>query len=163
MAYVACNTVGKGQAYEALAAYLFESVPGCRVERNVLNEFRTEQIDVAVGNDRLPDGLPCLPNVMLVECKDWSRAVDSSTVGYFINILAGRGVELGVLIAANGITGQQDIINAAALGYAAAPRGIKVVVLTTNDLRSLTGTLDFIELLSRRYLRAYASGTIGLP
>lgn len=157
------NTDAQGRAYEALLAYIFEEVPGCRVERDVMNEFRTEQIDVAVGNDRIADGLPVLPSVILAECKDWSRPVDSATVGYFINTLANRSVELGILVAANGITGQEDRRHAAALGYAAAPRGIKLIVLTTEDLCCLTSTAHFIEMLSRRYLRAVASGTVGLP
>ena len=157
------NTDAQGRAYEALVAYIFGEVPGCRVERDVMNEFRTEQVDVAVGNDRVPGGFPMLPSVMLAECKDWSRPVDSATMGYFINTLANRSVELGVLVAANGITGQEDRMHAAALGYAAASRGIKLIVLTTEDLGRLKSTADFIDMLSRRYLRAVASGTVGLP
>jgi hypothetical protein len=162
-AAAAPHTDAQGKAYEALAAYLFAKVPGCIVERDVTNVFSTEQIDVAVGNIRAADGLPLLPNVLLVECKDWSQPVDSKTVGYFINILAGRGVELGILIAANGITGEGDFKNAHALGFAAAPRGIKVLVITTADIRALTSVEDFGELLTSRYLRAVATGTIGLP
>ncbi len=162
-ASTAAHTDAQGHAYEKLAGYVFEQVPGCRVESNVINNFRTEQVDVAVGNDRLAHGLPILPSVFLVECNDWSNPVDSKTVGYCFNILAGRGVELGVLVAANGITGQEDMLHAASLGFAAAPRGVKLIVITSKDLTNLTSTEDFIELMSRRYLRAVASGTIGLP
>jgi hypothetical protein len=42
----------KGKLYEELLRYLFEAVPGCIAERNLTNVFRTEQIDVAVGNAR---------------------------------------------------------------------------------------------------------------
>jgi|SRR5215469_14857272 len=52
--------------------------------------FRTEQIDVAVGNGKLPGGLWLLPHVILMGCKRWDVHVDSSTVGYFMNILARR-------------------------------------------------------------------------
>jgi hypothetical protein len=154
----------KGKLYEELVRYLFEVVPGCIAERNLTNVFRTEQIDVAVGNARFGDGLWLLPHVILVECKHWDKPVDSGTVGYFMNILAGRGIELGVLVAASGITGDRDdLTNAHALGLHGSPRAVKVVVITTDDVIGLQSVGDFIELLHRRYLRTFATGAIGVP
>src|SRR5437762_5113222 len=119
-AATAPDTDAKGKAYEALVAYLFGCVPGCIVECDLTNVFRAEQIDVAVGNAKLVGGLALMPTVFLVECKDWNKPVDSSTLGYFVNILAGRGVEVGVLVAANGITGEpRDLTYAQSLGLAA--------------------------------------------
>lgn len=159
----AANTYEQGRAHEDLAVHLFESVPGCRVERNVMNDFKTEEVDVAVGNDGLPSGLPGLANVILVECKDWSRPVSSQAVGYLINKLANRSVELGILIATNGIAGQAEHRNAVTLGIGAIARGIKLLVITNDDIIALSTTADFVELVNRRYLRAVAAGTIGLP
>jgi hypothetical protein len=154
----------KGKLYEELVRYLFEVVPGCIAEHNLTNVFRTEQIDVAVGNARLGDGLWLLPHVILVECKHWDKPVDSSTVGYFMNILAGRGIELGVLVAASGITGDRDdLTNAHALGLHGSPRAVKIVVITTDDMVGLQSVGDFVELLHRRYLRSFATGAIGVP
>jgi hypothetical protein len=163
-AKAAATSDAKGKLYEELLSYLFEAVPGCIAERNLTNVFRTEQVDVAVGNGRPGDGLWLLPHVILVECKDWNRPVDSSTVGYFMNILAGRGIELGVLVAANGITGdREDLTSAHALGLHGSPRAIKVVVITTDDIVRLQSVADFVELLHRRYLRSFATGAIGVP
>lgn len=157
------STQQQGRAHEELAVHLFESVPGCRVERNVMNDFRTEEVDIAVGNDGLPDGIPGLASVILVECKDWSRPVSSQAVGYFINKLANRSVELGILIATNGIAGQEERRNSVALGIGALARGIKLLVITNEDILALNATVGFIDLLKRRYLNAVAAGTIGLP
>jgi hypothetical protein len=160
----AATSDAKGKLYEELVKYLFEAVPGCFAESNITNVFRTEQVDVAVGNGKLPDGLWLLPHVILVECKHWDEPVDSGRVGYFMNILAGRGVELGILVAANGITGNRDdLTNAHALGLHGSPRGLKVVVITTEDIANLRTVADLIELLHRRYLLAYAAGAIGVP
>jgi hypothetical protein len=160
----AATSDAKGKLYEELVKYLFEAVAGCIAERNLTNIFRTEQIDVAVGNARLAGGLWLLPHVILVECKDWDKPVDSGTVGYFMNILAGRGIELGVLVAASGITGNRsDLTNAHALGLHSSPRAIKVVVITTEDIVGLQSADDFVELLHRRYLRSFATGAIGVP
>jgi hypothetical protein len=163
-AATATDSDAKGKAYESVVAYVFGSVPGCIVESGITNVFGTEQIDVAVGNSRLAGGLTLMPSIFLIECKDWDRPVDSKTVGYFVNILASRGVEVGVLVAANGITGElRDLTYAHSLGLSAAARGIKVLVVTTVELAALTTVEDFVQLLHRRLLRAYATGTIGVP
>jgi len=154
----------QGKAYEALAVHLFEAIPGCFAERDIVSFFGAEQIDIAVGNPRLPDGLPLLPTVLLVECKDWARPVDSKTVGYFINILANRSVETGILIAANGVTGDpEELSRAHALGISAVARGIKLLIMTTAEIQNLTCTADLTGLLNRRYLRAITSGGLGTP
>ncbi|BDT94096.1 hypothetical protein IFM12275_40720 [Nocardia sputorum] len=160
----ATDTDTQGKAYEALAAYLFDAIPGCFTERNLISYFKTEQIDVVVANNKQSDGLFPLPHVFLIECKNWSHPVDSSTLGYFINILRSRGVEAGVLIAANGITGDAaDKTNAHALGIAALKDGIKVLILTTEDIERLTCTAELVDLIIRRFLRAYGLGGLGTP
>ncbi|MCM3885049.1 restriction endonuclease [Frankia sp. R82] len=154
----------KGKLYEELTRYLFETVPGCIAESNTTNIFRTEQIDVAVGNGKLADGLWLLPDVIIVECKDWEDPVDSKTVGYFMNILAGRGAGLGILVAANGITGSpEEMTNAHALGLHGAPRGLKVIVVTTEEIATLRTVVELVDLLHRRYLKAFATGAVGVP
>lgn len=161
---LAMHSQAKGEAYEKLIAYLFESVPGCIVDRDITNVFGTEQIDVAVGNIHEVGGLRLLPSIFLVECKNWDDPVDSQAIGYFFNILASRALELGVLIAANGVTG--DVVSGRhshALGLGAAPRGIKMIVITNDDIARLTQPADFVDLLHRRYLRACATGQLGAP
>ncbi|MFG1796676.1 restriction endonuclease [Nocardia sp. NPDC049149] len=158
------DTDTQGKAYEALALYLFECIPGCFAERNGVSHFKSEQIDVGVCNSKHQSGLHALPHVILVECKDWSHPVDSSTLGYFINILDNRRVETGILIAANGITGDaRDHTYAHSLGVSALARGIKVLVVTTEEIEKLTCTEDFVELLLRRFLSSYMRGGIGVP
>ncbi|WP_225731100.1 restriction endonuclease [Nocardia sp. JCM 34519.1] len=164
VARTAPDTDTQGKALEALAFYLFECIPGCLAERNGVSHFRSEQIDVGVCNGKHQDGLHALPHVILVECKDWSQPVDSSTLGYFINILDNRRVEAGILIAANGITGEaRDHTYAHSLGVSALARGIKVLVITTEEIQKLTCTSEFVELLLRRFLSAYMRGGIGVP
>jgi hypothetical protein len=160
----AATAQAQGQAYEDLVAYLFDEVPGLRVERDLTSPLKTEQVDIAIGNPEGGAGIQLLPNVILVECKDWDRPVDSSTLGYFINTLANRGVSCGILVAAQGVTGDPDKRSAAyGLGPAASARGIRVLVITTDDILALTCSEDLVQLLEGRYLRAIASGALGFP
>ncbi|WP_280474564.1 restriction endonuclease [Nocardia asiatica] len=163
VARTAEDTDAQGKAYEELAFYLFEAVPGCFAERNGLTYFKTEQIDLAVCNSKHQRGLYALPHVFLIECKNWSTPVDSSTLGYFINILRSRRVETGILIAANGVTGDfTDLTYAHSLAIAALNDGINILVVTTEDLEKLTCTNDFVQLILRRFLRTYLNGGLGV-
>jgi hypothetical protein len=158
------NHQAQGALYEEACDYIFSEIPGCLVERNVTNIFQTQQIDLAVGCLPVPGGLGLFPTVFLVECKDWDKPVDSATLGYFISILHGRAIRLGVLIAANGITGSaEDMRNAHALGFQHGSVGLNVLVLTAAELRAVTTIEAFVDLLHRRFVRAAASGGIGVP
>ena len=104
------TTSVRGQAMEDLVCYVFSCLPGIEiVQRNALNAFKTEEVDVALWNRGFPTGVPFLPNVILVECKNWRNAVGSQEVAYFATRLRNRGCEYGVLIAANGITGIPEL------------------------------------------------------
>src|SRR5262245_60419171 len=104
----------RGRAYEDLVCYVFEQVPGVSMtRRNALNAFQTEEIDVAVWNDGHADGLFFLTNIILVECKNWSNAVGSAEVNWFDSKLRNRGLDFGVLVATNGITGDANDLTTA--------------------------------------------------
>lgn len=155
--------VFRGRHLENMLTYLLESVPGCQVQRNTLNYYGTEEADLTVANERISGGLRMLPDMFLVECKNWSHPVDSTTLGYFVNVVVDRGCTLGVLAAARGITGHQEHRSRAyAIGAAALIRKIRILVITDEDLRRLTSAADFVALLHRRNLALTAHGTVYL-
>ncbi|WP_203702558.1 restriction endonuclease [Asanoa iriomotensis] len=146
-----------------MLAYLLESVPGCYVQRNTLNYFGTEEVDITVANEKADGGLRMLPGIFLVECKNWSQPVDSTTLGYFVNVVVDRGCSLGILAAANGITGHQEHRSRAyAIGAAALVRGIRILVITRDDLLGLGNPNDLVSLLHKRNLSLTAHGSIHL-
>jgi hypothetical protein len=87
----------KGKAFEDLACYIFQTIPGVSIAlRNQMNAFNNEEIDVAVWNDKSPRGLHFLPNVILIECKNWANPVSSIEVSWFCQKLQSRGLDFGV-------------------------------------------------------------------
>ncbi|GIG01155.1 restriction endonuclease [Catellatospora citrea] len=153
----------RGRHYENLLAYLLSSVPGCVVKRNTLNAYGTEEVDIAVANSKATAGLHMLPELFLVECKNWSHPVDSTTLGYFVNVIADRGCRTGILAAAGGITGDQTHrTRAYAIGAAALIRGIRILVITADDLRAMRRPTDLVKLLHERDLALTAYGSIHL-
>ncbi|TGQ80242.1 hypothetical protein EN850_13240 [Mesorhizobium sp. M8A.F.Ca.ET.207.01.1.1] len=156
------TTSQRGKALEDLVAYVFGQVPGIAVtHRNEMNVFDTEEIDVAIFNDGAPDGFHYLPSVILIECKNWSSAVSSIEVSWFINKLRSRGLDFGVLVATNGITGNvAELTNSHNLVAAALLERRKLIVLTTAEIAALVDTDQLSTLVKRKLCELAIKGSI---
>src|SRR4051794_16706185 len=88
----------KGKLFEDLVCYLFGKIPGVvNPQRNVLNRFESEEVDVAFWNEQLPDGLKSFNPFLLIECKNWSSPVGCPAVRDFLGKLRNRGLDFGIL------------------------------------------------------------------
>lgn len=152
----------QGQALEELACYLFSKVPGIEIyKRDVLNVFATEEIDVAFWNAKSRNGLYFLPNILLVECKNWSAPIGSQEVSYFVQRLQNRGCDHGILIAANGISGSAQESKQAHYEIAVSlSRGLHILVLTGAELGTLHKTEQLVDLLKGKLCELAATGTV---
>lgn len=155
------TNAAKGKAFEDLACYLLNAIPGITITaRNETNTFATEEIDVACKNENDPAGLGSLVDFFLVECKGWSDAVNSEQVSWFLTKIRHRGVRFGVLIAANGITGEPAHLSRAnfLVGVEMATFGIKMVIVTRQEIEKLTSGEDFARLILQKVCVLQASG-----
>ncbi|MBF6150205.1 restriction endonuclease [Nocardia nova] len=99
----------------------------------------------------------------MVECKNWSVPVDSATVNTFATKIRHRGCALGVLVAANGVTGDPHEKTAAYQSAASAlQENTRILLVTTDDLMALTSSKDVVVLLHKRLLDLIAAGTFTL-
>jgi hypothetical protein len=150
----AITTATQGAQLEELVAYLFTTIPGLRITaRNEYSAFGTEEIDLACWNDRATSGLAAIefPAILLVECKNWSKPVSSMEVAWFIMKVWGRGQRFGILIAANGITGNgNDLDRAHQLIARALSQGTSILVITREEILRLTSSLDLVRLLQKK-------------
>jgi hypothetical protein len=151
----------KGRALEDFICFLFPLVPGIEIaERNALNAFDTEEVDVALWNARHSRGLSFLPHILLVECKNWSNPCGSQEVSYFINRLRQRGCDHGIFVAANGITGVAGDLTAAHFEIATGlASGIRVIIITPEEVEALTDTAELIYLFKKKLCQLVVSGT----
>ena len=151
----------RGKAFEELACYLFEKVPGIRfASRNEKNTFETEEIDVACCNDQHPQGLRQLNGFFLVECKGWTAPVNSEQVAWFLSKIEHRGLDFGVLIAANGITGVAEYLTASnfLVAVALATKKIRMVIITRAEIETLDSGEALAALIIEKVTRIHASG-----
>jgi hypothetical protein len=158
------TTFEKGRALEDLVCYLFEQVPGVSIgKRNTLNTFKSEEIDVAFWNRMDVDGFYFLPNIILVECKNWSQPVGSEEVNWFDSKLKRRGQPFGILIAANGITGNSQKVEAAhEIIRVALSEGRQLIVITKVEIENLRFTEQLVRLIQEKLCELVVSGTLFL-
>ncbi len=156
---VAATTVVRGRALEDLICYVFGLIPGITItHRNELNQFDTEEIDVALFND----GLAFLPNVILIEAKNWSSRVSSAEVSWFLTKLENRGLDFGILVTTKGITGDAADLNAAHHQVALAlSKKRKLIVVTTDELKATADTDALLHLLKKKLCDLHVKGTVG--
>jgi len=139
--------------------YLFTGIPGIAVRRNSRDRFGSREIDITVANAGITTWMKLFPNALLVECKNWDSPVDVTAVTDFIFKLMETYIEVGILIAANGITGDQDSLKASYHRIAIAQsKGHRVIVITLDELRSLKTSGDFEALLRDGFLKLVGSG-----
>jgi hypothetical protein len=157
----ATNKKVRGTAFEELACYLFSRVPGVTITgRNERNTFETEEIDVACRNEQGPAGLRLLSPFFLVECKGWRDPVNSEQVAWFLMKIEHRGLDFGVLIAANGITGVAEHLNASnfLVSFVLALRKIRMVIITRAEIEVLKTGEELAQLIIEKVTRLHATG-----
>jgi len=152
----------KGKAFEDLTAYLFEKLPGVNTPtRNTKNTFANEEIDVAVWNEKSIGGLHFLPNILLIECKNWTNPVSSIEVSWFLSKLQSRGLDFGILIASQGVTGNSADLQAAHNTISThLAMGRRIIVITRKEIDALVTTDDMIQLIKQKLLELVVGGRI---
>ena len=152
------NTAQQGKALEDLVCYIFGLIPGIAItHRNAMNVFETEEVDVALFNEEIRS----LPHIILVEAKNWSNRVTSIEVAWFLTKLQNRGLDFGILVTTQGITGNATELTAAHAQVAAALAQRRwLIVITTNELLGLANTEDLLKLIKTKLCDLAVKGTI---
>lgn len=156
------TTAVKGKAFEDLICYLFDKIPGVEItQRNTMNTFNTEEIDVAIWNDKKAKGLYFLPHIVLIECKNWGNPVSSIEVNWFASKLESRGRDFGILVANNGITGNAANLTAANnIIIRHLERGRQIIVINRTEMQQFQETNDLVKLIKEKLCKLAVSGTI---
>lgn len=159
---IAQNTTEQGRALEDLICYLFEQVPGVSITlRNALNSFEAEEIDIALWNDGDREGLYFLPNIILIESKNWSSRVGAEELSWFDSKLRTRGLDFGILVCPHGITGNPVKLTAAhSVISKALTEKRQLVVLETDEILQFEDTESLCESLKRKLCVLAVNGTL---
>lgn len=151
-----------GAALEDVVGWTLCTLPGVRVlKRDFVDRAGATEIDLFVFNNRRVSPIDFLPEHLLVECKNWQARVDSATVRDFVGKLIALHLKVGILVAANGITGDQRDQTAAndVIRQNFDLHDIKVIVLKRSDIESFRSREDVVIFLQERYGEACLRST----
>jgi hypothetical protein len=96
-----------------------------------------------------------------VECKNWSGTVGSVEVAWFVTKIENRSLDFGILVAAKGITGSADDGRQAHdVASKALARGIRLVVITRQEIEDLKASKDLVTLIKTKMCQLIVSGTV---
>ncbi len=152
-----------GAALEDVIGWTLCSLPGVRVlKRDFVDRAGSMELDLFLFNNPRVSPIEFLPEFLLIECKNWSARVNSATVRDFIGKLQAIHQKVGILVAANGITGDAADQTAAndTIRQAFDAFDIKVLVLTRADIEMFRTKDDIVLLLQERYGAASLRSTV---
>jgi hypothetical protein len=112
-------------------------------------------VDVFLWNEFFPGGLPspAFPPHILAKCKNWTEKVGRIEVSRSDTKVRDRGLFLGILIATHGITGDpQRLADAHFIVAKALSEQRKIIMVTRENVESLTSGSDYVRLLSDLFL-----------
>ncbi|WP_175819058.1 restriction endonuclease [Burkholderia sp. BCC0419] len=155
----AATNQDKGASFEALAIYLFEHLDGVEVTEHDIR-MPSEEIDIVLWNAQQEEVFRPWEAVILVECKNWSANVGAPALDNFIGKLRRRSLTTGIFVAAMGVTGgfingDGDEPGAVGIIRSALQEGIRVIVITMNDIRTFGSLDDVRRLIKKRYCGLY--------
>jgi hypothetical protein len=146
----------KKDSLENFAELLLNTISGLRlVKKNA--ELAAEEIDLLAANNWMAGwGDP-----ILVECKNWTKPVGSVEIVSFRHKLKSNQCRTGILIAKNGVTGTITSDGTLLIREALQVDGIRLVLLSLDDLKAVNGAPALWALLSVRYYvpHDFAEGT----
>lgn len=117
--------------------------------------------DLGVGG-----ALPALGTTPLVECKNYEHRVGGQEVAWFDHKLIQSGSDCGILIAANGVTGEARDKTFAQGVIAEALRARptrRILVVTIDEIAPLASTTDLRDLLIRKIMDAANGQALQVP
>lgn len=149
----------KGESLEKLAELLFEGFPYISVrEKNLRTSSAEIDLVLEYNSPDSPTIFDEYSRYLLVECKNWSQSVGANVVRDFKGKMDSAKVDLGIIVASNGITGRsgQDAVDE--LNQYFQRDGVTIVVIDESDLESLIVGKDLYEILegkifNRRFRR----------
>jgi hypothetical protein len=152
----------KGDALEDVVSWTFCSLPGIRVlKRDFVDGAGGAEIDLLLYNDPRLSPVPFLSETPLIECKNWAVAVNSAVVRDFIGKIRQFKLKVGILVAANGVTGDAQDRTAAndTIKQAFDADAIKIIVIKRSDLIAFRALEQLLEFIQERYGEAILRST----
>jgi hypothetical protein len=154
------STTAKGMRLQDLVDYVLGGMEGARVyDRNTHNAARSQEVDLWLQHDRRVSGLPFADLLVPIECKNEKTAASSAEVSRLETKVRDSGGSDGLLVARSGLAGPTHDKSAHDTIHVALSHGIRIIVVTGDDLNRVHDSSDLRDLLVVRYVELRLEGT----
>ncbi|MEU6429699.1 hypothetical protein ABZ860_27720 [Microbispora sp. NPDC046973] len=147
----ASHTTGKGMRLQQVMELVINAAPGFTVvDRNKLDMPKSAEVDLWISHDRRPT-IPFIDPLVPIECKNEEGRASASQIRDFAGKIQATGGADGLLVARKGLSGE-GLESAHNAIHSWLNNGIRILVVTGNDLSNLRKPSDFAPLLKERYV-----------
>ena len=124
--------------------------------RDVKDEDGAQEIDLCFSHFHFLSIIPIPDVTFMVECKNEAKKSSAAQVREFGSKLRTRNLPIGIIVTAAGLSGRQGTHGHAAVRDELAC-GVAIIVVTADEVASLSSVLDLSSLLIDRLneLRTY--------
>ncbi|RRJ28800.1 hypothetical protein [Halocatena pleomorpha] len=141
----------KGNALEAVATQLFSSFPYLSVrDENLYTKFG--EIDLVIenkGTDR-HTLFNFYSRFIIVECKHWIDPVPAKEIGHFKDKCNMTDVDLGIMFAWNGISGEGEERHAERMATGGLNGTPEIIVINSRDLHRVLEGTSFYQIIDEK-------------
>jgi len=137
-AYSADSPVKKGNSLEEVVEYLLSGLKMVDIRDTNLNT-KTGEIDVVLQYSGFHETnlFQYHSRFILIECKNVGESVSTKEVGHFEKKLRKRQVDIGIIVAWNGVSGEESGEDAQRYIDTPSPEDPFIIVLDSDDLYSI--------------------------
>jgi hypothetical protein len=145
--------VSEGSALEQLAEYVMLCMPGCRTSRR--KRSMSTDYDIVCSMEGFDvDFRSELGRYFVCECKDWNKPADFTAMAKFCRVLDSVKSKFGIVFSRAGISGAGDARYAEREQLKVfQDRGMVIVVIDEEDLRTVASGTNFVNILRKKYER----------
>lgn len=150
-AYTANSNVEKGNSLEDVVEFLFEGLDLVRIrDRNL--RTRTGEIDFVLeyNDSSIQNLFQYHSRYILIECKNMGESVSTKEVAHFEKKLIKSNISLGILVAWNGISGEETGDYAQRYVDSDTPEDTTILVIDSRDLYRILDGLSLYELIDEK-------------
>lgn len=144
----------KGETLEEIADLLFQSVRCLSVrDRNLITKSGEIDLVIEYQGSNKQTLFDYHTQYTLVECKNWTDPVPAKEVGHFESKCVRANVDLGVVFAWNGISGEDTGKHATRMLDTTPKQNPDIVVINSRDLYRILDGTGFYDILDQKLYR----------
>jgi putative nucleotidyltransferase with HDIG domain len=148
------NSNEKGKLLQELIEFLFKEINGIKIKYLNLRSA-AEEIDLLIENGISNQPWLAMGNPIIVECKNWNKPIPAKEVGGLERLLNTKNIKTAILIAPEGITGNDEWKDAKLVVREMMIRGKYIIIMDYSDLKKVADGAKPTEVIEACFYKIF--------